>query len=102
MSLFSPAFTMQRDGGPRLPAVLNEALRGADSGHLLEDPSKRPGGENTCSCFMPVSFPAVAEGHVMVTDLGSTNGTFIDVEELDAMVKYPLEFGSEFVFGENG
>ena len=38
----------------------------------------------------------------MVTDLGSTNGTFIDGVELDSMVNYPLEFGSEVVFGENG
>ena len=38
----------------------------------------------------------------MVTDPGSTNGAFIFGVELDAMVKYPLEFGSEVVLGENG
>ena len=51
---------------------------------------------------MTPSYPAAAEGQVMVTDLGSTNGTFIDGVELDSMVNYPLEFGSEVVFGEGG
>ena len=51
---------------------------------------------------MTPSYSAAAEGQVMVTDLGSTNGTFIDGVELDSMVNYPLEFGSEVVFGEDG
>jgi len=35
-----------------------------------------------------------------VTDLGSTNGTFIDGEQLDQMEAYPLKIGSEVVFGD--
>ena len=36
----------------------------------------------------------------MVTDLSSTNGTFIQGEELQAGVAYPLEEGAEVIFGD--
>jgi len=37
---------------------------------------------------------------VAVTDLGSTNGTYIDGDSLDEMVATPLPIGSEVIFGD--
>jgi pSer/pThr/pTyr-binding forkhead associated (FHA) protein len=43
---------------------------------------------------------ACAEGNrVLVTDLKSTNGTFIEEEEIEAMVPNDLPLGSEVIFG---
>ena len=42
-----------------------------------------------------------AEGNrVLVTDLKSTNGTFIEEEEIEAMTPNDLPLGSEVIFGE--
>ena len=37
---------------------------------------------------------------VAITDLGSTNGTYIDGEQLENMAATELKIGSEIVFGE--
>lgn len=37
---------------------------------------------------------------MLVTDLKSTNGTFIEEEEIEAMVPNDLPLGSEVIFGE--
>lgn len=42
----------------------------------------------------------VGESGVVVTDLGSTNGTYIDGEELPAMKGTTLTPGSTVVFGD--
>ncbi|EFN51446.1 hypothetical protein CHLNCDRAFT_140170 [Chlorella variabilis] len=42
----------------------------------------------------------VGEASVIVTDLGSTNGTTIDGEELEATQAAELKPGSEIVFGD--
>ena len=42
----------------------------------------------------------VSDAKVMVTDLSSTNGTFIDGEELQAGIAYDLEEGGEVIFGD--
>ena len=50
---------------------------------------------------MQPSLLACAEGNrVLVTDLKSTNGTFIEEEEIEAMVPNDLPLGSEVIFGE--
>ena len=50
---------------------------------------------------MQLSLLASAEGNrVLVTDLKSTNGTFIEEEEIEAMVPSDLPLGSEVIFGE--
>jgi pSer/pThr/pTyr-binding forkhead associated (FHA) protein len=36
----------------------------------------------------------------MVTDLSSTNGTFIEGDELQAGIAYELKEGSEVIFGD--
>lgn len=41
-----------------------------------------------------------AAGSVQVTDLGSTNGTFVDGKELKAMEAVPLKVGGEVIFGD--
>lgn len=42
----------------------------------------------------------IAEGNrVLVKDLKSTNGTFIDEEEIEAMVPNELKLGDEVIFG---
>jgi pSer/pThr/pTyr-binding forkhead associated (FHA) protein len=42
----------------------------------------------------------VSEDAVRVVDLSSTNGTFIDGEELQAGVAYALDENGEVVFGD--
>lgn len=42
----------------------------------------------------------VTDAKVMVTDLSSTNGTFIDGEELQAGIACELEEGGEVIFGD--
>ena len=38
---------------------------------------------------------------MLVTDLNSTNGTFIDEQELEALVPNELPLGAEIIFGES-
>ena len=98
MSLFFPLHDSEGGGSSTACSVDEGKTLLGNCGVTLSAHRER---ERTYSRLTLVSFPAAAEGQVMVTDLGSTNGTFIDGVELDPMVKYPLEFGSEVVFGEN-
>jgi hypothetical protein len=42
----------------------------------------------------------VSDAKVMITDLSSTNGTFIEGDELQAGIEYELKEGGEVVFGD--
>ena len=42
----------------------------------------------------------VSDAEVMITDLSSTNGTFIEGDELQAGIEYELKEGGEVVFGD--
>jgi pSer/pThr/pTyr-binding forkhead associated (FHA) protein len=42
----------------------------------------------------------VAGGQVTVTDLNSTNGTFIEEEEIEANTPNELPLGAEIIFGD--
>lgn len=39
------------------------------------------------------------DGQIIVTDLGSTNGTFVDGKRLDPHKPYTMERGAEFIVG---
>ena len=43
----------------------------------------------------------LADTGVMVTDLESTNGTYIDKEELEPMRAKELKVGSQIIFGHS-
>jgi pSer/pThr/pTyr-binding forkhead associated (FHA) protein len=49
---------------------------------------------------MPFLLSCAEGNRVLVTDLKSTNGTFIEEEEIEAMVPNDLPLGSEVIFGE--
>jgi len=69
------------------------------------------GREASDSVALAVAIPTVSGAHamievsgdgasVMVTDLSSTNGTFIEGQELEAGVAYELPEGGEVIFGD--
>ena len=67
------------------------------------------GRQASDSVSLEVPVPTVSGAHAMievtdakvsVTDLSSTNGTFIDGEELQAGIAYELEEGGEVIFGD--
>ena len=67
------------------------------------------GRQASDSVSLEVPVPTVSGAHAMievtdakvsVTDLSSTNGTFIDGEELQAGIAYELEEGEEVIFGD--
>lgn len=86
-------------------------------GEELTTPSDLPltaarmvvGRKASDSVSLEIAVPTVSGAHamievtdakVMVTDLSSTNGTFIDGEELQAGIAYDLEEGGEVIFGD--
>jgi|TARA_B110000967_G_scaffold101583_1_gene104284 hypothetical protein len=75
----------------------------------LTEPRMVVGRQASDSVSLEVSVPTVSGAHamietteskVMVTDLSSTNGTFIDGEELTPGTAYPLLEGGEVIFGD--
>jgi len=69
------------------------------------------GREASESVALMVAIPTVSGAHamievsgdggkVMVTDLSSTNGTFIEGQELEAGVAFELKEGGEVIFGD--
>ena len=75
----------------------------------LSAPRMVLGRQGSDSVSLEVCVPTVSGAHamievapdkVMVTDLSSTNGTFIEGEELQAGVAYELAVGGEVIFGD--
>ena len=75
----------------------------------LKGPRVVVGRQASESVSLEIAVPTVSGAHamlevsddaVMVTDLSSTNGTFIEGEELQAGIAYELEEGSEVIFGD--
>lgn len=46
------------------------------------------------------SAPHADEDRITVTDLRSTNGTYVDGEEIEAMQAYEVTPGSRIIFGD--
>ena len=75
----------------------------------LKGPRVVVGRQASESVSLEIAVPTVSGAHamlevsddaVMVTDLSSTNGTFIEGEELQAGIAYELKEGSEVIFGD--
>lgn len=75
----------------------------------LSGPRVVVGRQASESVSLEIAVPTVSGAHamlevsddaVMVTDLSSTNGTFIEGDELQAGIAYELKEGSEVIFGD--
>lgn len=73
----------------------------------LKEGKSRVGRDSPAEVLLPI--PTVSAVHaelevdggkLTVTDLESTNGTFIDEKELSARTPTPLALGSEVIFGD--
>mmetsp|Transcript_497 Transcript_497/g.1599 ORF Transcript_497/g.1599 Transcript_497/m.1599 type:complete len:162 (-) Transcript_497:1879-2364(-) len=96
--------------GPKTKDHLDEDDEVVTPGDLpLTSPRMVVGRAASESVSLEIAVPTVSGAHAMlevsedavrVVDLSSTNGTFIDGEELQAGVAYALDENGEVVFGD--
>lgn len=79
--------------GREAPADIVVPVPTVSGRHALIQISKHLHREKACARSR------VADGNVTITDLESTNGTYIDKTELEPMAAVELKVGSEVIFG---
>lgn len=98
-----------KNSGPKTTDHLGEDVMRIPGDLELAAPRMVVGRQASDSVCLEVPVPTVSGAHamievapdkVMVTDLSSTNGTFIEGEELKAGLAYELAEGGEVIFGD--
>jgi hypothetical protein len=99
---------MLKNCGPKTIEHLGEDVE-IPGDFELSGPRVVVGRQASESVSLEIAVPTVSGAHamlevsddaVMVTDLSSTNGTFIEGDELQAGIAYELKEGSEVIFGD--
>lgn len=108
VSVFAAEWIL-RNTGPKSIEHLGDDDATIPGDLVLSDARMVVGRQASDSVSLEVPVPTVSGAHamlevsdakVMVTDLSSTNGTFIEGEELQAGMAYELTEGAEVIFGD--
>ena len=108
VSVFAAEWIL-RNTGPKSIEHLGDDDATIPGDLVLSDARMVVGRQASDSVSLEVPVPTVSGAHamievsdakVMITDLSSTNGTFIEGDELQAGIEYELKEGGEVVFGD--